>query len=285
MIPPANLHNKIRNLDSLPAIPSIAQKILALKINTDEGERSLLNLIEKDPPLLSKIIGMANSPLLGVGREILTLHDAAALLGVKRVKMTALSLAMMSSLKRKSVGRLNIDALWKHSLSITMIMETLAGLMPKDRRPPDDETHLSGLLHDIGFLVLDYLDPSLSDQFQERLTAAPERSVEEIEAEMLEMDHCKLGAELAHYWNLPESIIAVLRHRQTPFDDRASVGLPLVAMANLAEKLLPVFRNAESSQANIVPGKWLALGIDPLHVEQVKAQALEYSKHTTELYF
>ena len=48
----------ITKLDSLPPIPAIARKILSLKINTDEGELELFNLIEKDPALMAKIIGL-----------------------------------------------------------------------------------------------------------------------------------------------------------------------------------------------------------------------------------
>ena len=278
-----NLHHAIKSLDGLPAIPSIAQKILFLKINTDEGERKLLELVETDPPILSKIIGLANSPLYNIGRKVLTLHDAAALLGNKRIKMTALSLAMMSAVTRKSRGLLDVDSLWKHSLAVTMTMETLARMMPKDQRPPDEEVHITGLLHDIGFMVLDCLDSKLSDQFQARLTAEPERSIDEIEAEMLEVNHCELGGELARHWGLPEPIISVLRYHHTPNDERAAVGQPLVTMADLAGKLLPTFCMAESGMENITAEEWRALGIDPANADQIKAKAQEHVRKVAEM--
>ena len=238
---PEDLQNALKQLAGLPAIPHIAKKILSLKIATDEGEQALLELIEKDPPIMSKLIGLANSPLYGAGREILSLNDAAALLGSKRVKMIALSFAMMSTLTRKLGGLLDIDGLWKHSLSVTMTMNTLADFMPIDRRPPVDEIYLGGLLHDIGFMVLDYLDPQLSDEFHARLAAKAELTIEEVEAQMLGMNHCELGAELARHWCLPENIISMLRYHHSANDERATGGQPLVAMASLAGKLLPTF--------------------------------------------
>ena len=36
-----DLRQAINNLDALPAMPVIAQKLLALKLDTDEGERML----------------------------------------------------------------------------------------------------------------------------------------------------------------------------------------------------------------------------------------------------
>ena len=278
-----HLRQGLGKLDSLPPIPSIAQKILSLKVATPEGERALLELINNDPVILSKIVGLSNSPLFGTGRKILTLKDAAALLGSKRVMMISLSLAMMSSMIKKSGSSFNIGNLWKHSLAVAMTMSTLAHLMPDDYRPSDEEIYLAGLLHDIGFLVLDYIEPKLSDQLHARLAAEPGRAVEDIEAEMLEMNHSELGAELGRSWNLPESIIAVIRYHHTPKDQQPTVGQPLVAMANLAEKLLPSLGIDESVHTDISIEEWLILGIDPLKADEIRAKVHEHAKQVSEM--
>lgn len=275
---PRSLHHAIKHLDALPAVPRIAQKILALKVTTDEDDRALFALIEKDPPILSKVIGMANSPLFGTSRKVLTVHDAEALLGSKRVKMIALSFAMMSAMTRESAGLLDIHGLWQHSLSVTIMMDTLARLMPNALRPSDEEIYLAGLLHDIGFLVLDHLDTQLSDKLHARMTAEPGRPLAEIEAEMLEMNHCELGAELGQHWDLPESIVAVMRHHHTPNDMRAAAGQPLIAMVNLAEKLLPAFGIAEAVPTGIAEEEWQFLKIDPHKVEEIKISAQQHTR-------
>jgi putative nucleotidyltransferase with HDIG domain len=275
------LHQALKRLDTLPAVPRIAQKILSLRITTDEDDRALFALNEKDPPILAKIIGMSNSPLFGTGRVILTVHDAEALLGSKRVKMIALSFAMLSSMIREPAGLLNINSLWQHSLSVTITMDTLARLMPHDLRPSDDEIYLAGLLHDIGFMVLDHLDAKLSDKFHARLAAEPGRPVEEIEAEMLEMNHCELGAELGRHWNLPESIIAVMRHHHSANNEQAADGRTLATMINLAEKLLPTFGIAESVQTGIADAEWQSLGIDPSRVDEIKTRVQEHVREVT----
>ncbi|OGS90243.1 MAG: hypothetical protein A2Z95_02390 [Gallionellales bacterium GWA2_60_18] len=267
----ASLRHALGQLDSLPSVPHIALKILSLKINTDAGERALLELIGQDPLILAKVVGLSNSALFGRGRKIVTLHDATALIGIRRIKMIALSFAMMSSMARKQPGLLNIQNLWQHSLAVAVTMDALSRYMPAESHPADDEIYLAGLLHDIGFMVLDYLDTRLSDRFHARMAAEPERPVEEIEAEMLEMNHCELGAELGRHWNLPEGVIAVLRYHHTPSDPRAAVGQPLVDMAHLAEKLLPTFGISESVRPGIDEGEWRALGIDPERAAEIMA--------------
>lgn len=273
-LPP--LRQAMERIGSLPPIPQVAQRILSLKINTDEGERTLLKLIEQDPPILAKVIGLANSPLFGTSRKILNLHDAAAILGSKRIKMLALSFAMMATMARKSAGHLDMHKLWQHSLSVALTMDTLAHQMPQARRPSDEEIYLSGLLHDIGFMVLDYLDPALSDAFHARLASEPGCTVEQIEAEMLETSHGELGAELARHWNLPESIASVLHYHHTPDDPRAASGQPLVGMACMAEKLLPTFGIVEPVMLKIEDSDWQALGIDPAQSETIKARVFEH---------
>jgi HD-like signal output (HDOD) protein len=164
-------------------------------------------------------------------------------------------------------------------------METLARLMPKTIRPSDDGIYLAGLLHDIGFLVLDYLDPRLSDQLHARRAAEPKRPVEEIEAEILEKNHCELGAELGRHWNLTEPIIAVLRYHHTPYGVRAAAEQPLVTMAHLAEKLLPTFAVDESVPLNIAAEEWQTLGIDPLKADMIRAKVLEHTRQVAGMNF
>lgn len=276
----ASLRQALDHLGTLPPIPRTAQKILSLKINSDEGERALLELIEKDPPILTRVIGLANSPLFGTGRKILGLNEAATILGSKRIKMVALSFAMMSSMTRKASGGLDIQGLWQHSLSVSMTMDTLARLMPRDLRPSDDEIYLAGLLHDIGFLVLDYLSPQLSDAFHARLAVQPQCTVEELEAEMLETSHGELGAELGRHWNLPETIVSVLQYHHAPGHGAAS-RQPLVAMANLAEKLLPTFGMVEPVPMDIADGEWQSLGIDPAKADEIRAKVQEHVRNVS----
>jgi HD-like signal output (HDOD) protein len=265
-----NMRDAVNHLNALPAIPLIAQKILSLKLISDEGEVALLKLVEQDPLLSAKVIGLSNAPMFGAMHKIMSVRDAAAVLGIKRVKMIALSFAMMSSMAQRHTGSLDVKHLWQHSLIVAMAMHTLALGMLEERRPPDDDIFLAGLLHDIGFLVLNYIDPSLSDTFQTRLARENNRPMEEIEAEMLDMSHSELGAELGQYWNLPASIVSVLRNHHYSPDAEIVKGEPLVMLACMAEKLLPTFVVNEHIHQVVSDQEWQALGIDASKIEEIK---------------
>jgi putative nucleotidyltransferase with HDIG domain len=267
---PEGLRNAVSHLNALPAIPKIAQEILSLKLNTDKGERALLKLIEQDPLLSAKVIGLSNASLFGTSKKIIAVNDAVTLLGIKRVKMIALGFAMMTSMARNSTDLLNVKNLWQHSLTVALAMHTISRAMPVGNRPMDDEIFLAGLLHDIGFLVLNHINPQLSNKFHTRLAEGAGKSVEEIEGSLLELNHSELGAELARHWNLPESIVAVLRYHHHPNDRLAAEGQPLVTMANIAEKLLPTFCIPEYVHQDISAEEWESLGINPSQVDGIK---------------
>ena len=260
---PVNLKEAIHNLETLPAMPVIAQKILALNLDSDEGERQLLKLIEKDPQLAARIIGLANTPLFGSSKRVASVFDASMLLGITRVKAVTMGIAVMSSLIKKPSGKLDTQGLWLHSLAISLAMRTISRAMPRSSRPLDDELFLSGLLHDIGFMVLNHLDQNRSDELQTRFATKTEKSFDEIEAEMLEMNHSELGAELAQFWDLPESIITVIRYHHQPENKLAAQGQPLVNMINIAEKILTAIDDSGQTTVEINPNEWRLLGIDP----------------------
>ena len=265
-----DIRQAIKNLDVLPAMPVIAQRLLGLDLDTEEGERMLLVLIEQDPQISAKIVGLANSAMIGASRHITTVRDAAMLIGIKRAQSVSTSIAIMSLMAKVHAGKFNVQDLWLHSVGISFAMLGIARLIPAKVRPQDDQIFLAGMLHDIGYLVLAYLDPRLSDKLHTRLAAEPERPVMEVERETLELCHDELGAELARHWNLPEEIIAVLRYHHNPDAAEAAAGRSLARMINITEKLLPSFGFTEYVAPGIKNAEWEALGISPSKAEEVK---------------
>ncbi|MEJ1959598.1 MAG: HDOD domain-containing protein [Nitrosomonadales bacterium] len=278
----ADIKRAINNLDALPAMPVIAQRLLALKLDSEDGQRMLLQLIEQDPQISAKILGLANSAIVGASRRINTVKDASMMLGLKRVQSVAVSIAIISLMTKPSSSELNMQDLWMHSFGVAFAMRSLARIMPTNMRPPDDLLFLSGMLHDIGYLALAFLDPSQSDRLHNRLAAEPDRPSLEIEQEILEFCHDELGAELARHWNLPDEIIAVLRYHHTPDAIEAAAGQPLVRMVHIVEKLLPSFGIIEYVLPDIKSEEWEALGIDPAKAEEVKKQVAEQAEEAVQ---
>ncbi len=273
-----DLRKAVQNLDALPAMPVIAQKLLALRLDTEEGERMLLVLIEQDPQISAKILGLANSAQIGVSRHVRTMKDAVMLLGLKRVQSVSTGIAIMSLMSKPPSGKFNMQDLWLHSFSVAFAMLGLVRFMPAKTRPQDDQLFLAGMLHDIGYLALAFLSPTLSNKLHTRLAAETGRPSLEVEREILDMCHDELGAELGRHWNLPEEIIAVLRYHHHPEAIEAEAGQPLVRMINIVLKLLPTIGFIEHGSSDISTEEWESLGIDPSKAEEVKEQVDEQAE-------
>lgn len=279
----SDLKLAISKLDSLPAMPAIAQKLLSLQLDTDEGEAQLLKLIEKDPLIAAKIIGLSNSPLFGASRKVTSINDAAMLLGLTRVKSVAIGIATMSAVTKFPEGALKANDLWLHSMAIALVMRAIAKVMPARVRPLDDQIFLAGLLHDIGYMALSFLDTPASNTLHTALHAQPERPAEEIELELIGMTHGEIGAHLGRHWDLPEEIIAVMRYHHTPDHAEAAVGQPLVSLVNFAEKMLTAFGVPEHTGQEISEQEWLELGITPDKAESVIEQIAAISEQAKQL--
>lgn len=125
----------ILDLENLPAAPAIAHKLLALDLNSDDGEHQMMLLIEQDPLISAKIIGLSNAPMMGLSRRINSVKEAAVILGSTRVKNVALGIALMS-LASKPIGRFDPQELWLHNLTVAFAMLPVVRAMPTKLRPP-----------------------------------------------------------------------------------------------------------------------------------------------------
>jgi eukaryotic-like serine/threonine-protein kinase len=266
-----NLREAVKDLQALPVMPVIAQKLLRLNTDTDAGEKQLLKLVEQDPQILARTIALANSPILGASsNKINSAKEAAMLLGIKKIKSVATCIAISAMKTKAPTGKLKLQDLWLHNLGVSFTMMTISRAMPKELRPDDDQLFLAGMLHDIGYLALAYLDPLRSDELHTALAASPTIPALKIERAMLDICHDELGAELAQQWNLPEEIVAILRYHHNP---DAAPDQPLVRMLYLAEKILPSLGMAEYVNPAISDDDWEALGIAPDNAEEIIAQA------------
>lgn len=276
-----DLRQAIHNLDSLPAMPVIAQKLMSLNLDSEDGERQMLLLISQDPLISAKIIGLSNSPLLGVSHKASSVKEAAMLLGLNRVKSVATGIAVMS-LVNQTIGRFDPQELWLHNLSVAFAMLPVVRAMPFKSRPQDDLIFLAGMLHDIGYLALAHLDVQRSDDLHTRLAIEPDRPAIEIEREILESTHDVLGAELAKYWNLPDELVSVIRYHHTPDAPEAAESLPLSLIIHVTEKLIPSLGLREYVGDQVTEEEWAALGIDPSQAEEIAAQAAEQADQATQ---
>lgn len=138
------------SLESLPSPPVVAMEIIRLTRDPDSSAADLGQILTQDPVLATRILQVANSPAYGLAREVSNIDRATALLGLKAVKMMALSFSLSADVG-SDAGAMSIETYWYHSLLNAVTARRWAELTQPGLA---EEAFLAGLLSHLGRLVL-----------------------------------------------------------------------------------------------------------------------------------
>jgi putative nucleotidyltransferase with HDIG domain len=226
-----NLKDQIvAKISSFPTLPAMVNRLLRVVNNPEAGSAEIAKIIQYDPALTANVLKAANSAFLGFRSPVNSIPEAAFRLGTRWIYQIAVSSLIYSNLKKPVPGyELGEEKLWKHSLSVALMAESLCAHL----RIRDAGTIYTGaLLHDIGKIVLGEF---LASRFGEIQAIVDERKVpfEKAEEEIMGIDHAELGAMIAESWRFPEIIVDCIRYHHNPDEaPNISDGVDVVHIAD-----------------------------------------------------
>jgi HD-like signal output (HDOD) protein len=142
----------------IPSFPQIAIRVLQLTNNEDVSIRQLGDLISFDPSFSSEVLTIANSALYAPRVPVTSILQAIAVLGLNRLKGVCLTVGIRAYLG-KSLKRLSLRAIWRHSLACALIAEQLA----QGGSMNGNTAYTAGVLHDVGRLAMVVIRPETYD--------------------------------------------------------------------------------------------------------------------------
>lgn len=191
----------------IPSLPVAAVKILELVQDPDVDVQALGRTIELDPALSARIVRLANSSLFGLTREISSVRQALVILGLRTVKLAALSFTLVDSLGKGAKAE-SMSACWRQILSNAMACRMLGKLFEID----PEEGFLGGLMQDIGLLVCaESLGKDYLDLFDSSMSDASAKTFDQMEKDRFGVAHTEVGAELIEQWRLPPRLATAIR--------------------------------------------------------------------------
>ncbi len=143
----------ISQIESLPSMPSIYTEIVAEMQSDDPAIKKVGEIISKDLSMTAKILQMVNSAFFGLFRKINSPEQAVMMLGLETIKALVLSVKIFSEFNQKNFPWFNIDALFNHSLAVSMYAKTIIKNENLDQGLINNSM-MAGLLHDLGKLIL-----------------------------------------------------------------------------------------------------------------------------------
>lgn len=207
-----------KTIDNLPPIP---ETVVELRNYIDQSGpdvqvKKVVDIISKDPLLTADLLRLANSPYYGFSREISTLNQVVALLGVGNIK----NIAIANSLK----GKLHIDVspygldtsdfLRNSSEEVSFITEWLG---EEDKRLSQEIVPCAMLLR-LGMILFSsvLIQSGRDKEFLDLIKENEFRNVAIVENEFFGTDHLSFSGFLFNHWKFDEGLIESLAYITTP---------------------------------------------------------------------
>jgi len=204
----------IENLEDLPTLPRVAQRVVALSQDPKTSYRDLKTVILPDPPLAAKVMMMANSAFFHRHKQAKTLEEAIFTIGLNNLVTICTSVGILDVFNKWGGGKVDRRQLWRHCLATGFLAKSLE-LRKVLNKPDGPDIFLAGLLHDIGWIVFDKIVPN-------KMLAAIKIKEDtgrwslEMEKEYLGMDHAEAGALFLKKWQIPPAVIEIVENHHTP---------------------------------------------------------------------
>jgi putative nucleotidyltransferase with HDIG domain len=204
----------VSQIESLPSLPAIYTEIIAEIQSPDPSIKNVSEIIGRDLSMTAKILQVVNSVFFGLPQRIKNPQQAVMLLGLETIKSLVLSVKIFSEFSQKKFSWFNIDALFKHSISVS----TYAKAIVKNEKMDQDLINYSlmaGLLHDLGKLIL---ATNFKNTYQQVQTESQnsDHNLWDLEHETFGTSHAEMGAYLMGLWNLENPIIEAIAFHHCP---------------------------------------------------------------------
>ena len=227
------LRTRLGSIGALPPMPSTFAALQRALAEPSVDSSKVAAIIQNDPAVSAKVLQVCNSAFFRLPRRVSSLQQAVSYLGLSTVRSMVLSAELFRTDKALCPS-LDMAILQKHALNVAGIARALAA-----DTPWAEDAFLSGLLHDVGYLVLG-----------RHATAAGTPPAEA--KSIFEIDHGTAGAYVLGLWGLPYEVVETVAHHESPdgighgFDVLSAVAIAHGLLAQVRPQDIPVHeRQAE----------------------------------------
>lgn len=200
------VRREIENIETLPTLPGILNKLLKVIENPKVSLKEIGSFISNDPVLTSRVLRAVNSPIYGFPGRIATINQSLVLLGLNVVRGLLLGVSVFEAMKK------GMEGLWEHSVGCATVARIVA---QKVGLKEPEEVAVAALLHDIGKVIFSLKFPR---EYRAVLQDVENtgRFILEGEKEAFEVSHADIGAWVAQRWHFPPALIETIDYHHQP---------------------------------------------------------------------
>ena len=196
-------------------LPVLETRYRALQRLLDDPEASMsgvAGLVERDIGMTAKLLKLTNSAFFGLRRSVSSVREALQVLGVDTVKALLLMEGFLNQVRLGLPRGIDLSQVEEGSFAVAGMARKVA---QSEAPALSDGAFTAGLLHLSGLLVAARAQPQAYSDILLRMEHES-RSLDELELEVLGVDHAQVGAYLLGLWGLPIAVVEGVRSHLRP---------------------------------------------------------------------
>lgn len=272
----------VAEVENFLALSDAVAQLSSLLSDPNATTAQIAEVISIDPSLSARVLRLVNSAYFSLNIPVDTISRSVSILGTGQLYSLVLASSAGQLLNNFAGERVDMEAFWKHSVRTALAAGSLAARGGARQR---ERVFLSGLLHDVGQIILACQLPELSARIQVAIAGGERR--DNAERALLGYSHAELGAALLERWNLPASLTEPVRYqdrcREAPLYSAAA------AMVHIGSAIVRQMESSDTTgicpaELNLDPAIWQMAGCHPDQPEQLQ-QELEQVMHVVDMHW
>lgn len=202
----------VDKIEDLPTLPTSFNEVCRVSDDPNSSGFDISRVVERDQVLTAKVLRLINSAFYGMPKKITRVEQGITFLGTNAIKNLILASSVFKSLGEQK----EIEGIWIHALAVASAAKLIG---QKLNYREIEELFICGLLHDIG-KVIEYRF------YPEEVKTARKQALEnkqfywQVESEIFETGHERIGQLLLSRWNLPKKYCSVVAFHHHPRPQR-----------------------------------------------------------------
>ncbi len=266
----SNFLQKLKNKNiTLPEVPSIVFELNEVIANPLSSAEDIAQVVQRSPSLTALLLKIVNSPFYGFPSKIDKISLAVTLIGTREISGLALGISLISLFNKIPKEILSMYSFLRHSLACGIISRILA---THKNMPQTEQLFVSGLLHDLGRLILYSFFPTESRNVLSRARSS-EMLLYKQESDYLGCNHTHLVKHLLQQWKLPMVLENNVYFHHNPREAQQPQPATLVHLADIITNGLGIGTSGERFVPPLDHAAWESLELSPSCFEVVTTQA------------
>ena len=273
--------NIVEDIKDLVSLPEVYLKVRELYADEESSIKDFEQVVSTDPGLCARVLRIGNSAFFGFATNIDSVSRALMIMGTAQLHDLVLATSAISAFDDIPNEMVDMNTFWRRSIHCGVVARLLGG---KCNVLDTDRLFLTGLLHDIGHLIIYSQLPNETTEILQ-CSRQQQKPVFIVEREMLGFDYADVGVELMRSWSLADTIVETIENHLTP--GRAhqyALETSIIHIANILAITDELGADSAGQIPIIAPVVWQITGLSDEVLQSITQESIRHVEEAVSLF-